>query len=157
MTTKIRKIDYSEGAETIYGAKQMTYDHAVGIIRNQDGHGVSDIIAAAQFVLAEPGALSADVTLATEIVTVGGVSAAPEHDFSQSRDQWEQSVIDNAAYFTTARHKGRGNYDRREFPTMAEAAGDADDDPRAMVYACTVTGRSVLVPRDKWPQAVKEG
>lgn len=132
----------------------MTYDQAINIIRNKDHRGVEEIIEAAQVVLAEPGALSEDVALATEITTVSRRAdspAPPEHDFSQKRDQWEQTVINNAAYFTTARHVGRGQYDRRRFTTMAEAAEDAGDDPCVMLYACTATGRTVLVPRDKWP------
>ena len=76
----------------------------------------------------------------------------PEHDFSQDRDEWEQSVVDNAAMFTTARFLCKGKYDRREFSSLADAVEDARSGGRAMVYAVTESGRAVYVPEDKWPE-----
>lgn len=78
----------------------------------------------------------------------------PEHDFKQSRDEWETTVIAAAVTFTTARFLGRGQYDRREFATLAGAIADAGDDRRAMVYAVTEAGRSVMVPRTRWADLI---
>lgn len=79
-----------------------------------------------------------------------------EHDFKQSRDEWEGSVIAAATKFTTSRFLGRGEYDTREFGSLPEAVADAKDDRRAMVYAVTDTGRSVMVPRAAWARLLGE-
>lgn len=52
-----------------------------------------------------------------------------------ARAVFEADILARAEYFTTVRFMGRGRYDRREFPTMAEAEKDAEGDRRALIYA----------------------
>jgi len=74
----------------------------------------------------------------------------PEHDFSGGRESWEDRVVANASYFTVITFPGRN---RCEYPTLLEATQAAAAGQRTLVYAVAKSGRSVLVPRDKWPTA----
>lgn len=71
-----------------------------------------------------------------------------------SHSEFDQWIIERAVEFTTVRFMGRGQKDRREFPTLLEAITDAEQDPRAMVYVITAAGRSTLVERAKWDEAL---
>ncbi|MFO0271535.1 MAG: hypothetical protein ACK53W_13490 [Gemmatimonadota bacterium] len=62
-------------------------------------------------------------------------------------EEWEARQIDRAAYFTTCRFRGRGQWDKAEHPTLDEAREAADGDDRVLIYAVTPEGRSVLVKR----------
>jgi len=79
----------------------------------------------------------------------------PEHKFPASYDEWSQSVIDNAAYFTVVTFLGyadRENYiDKKKFDTLEEAVTIARPQARSLVYAVTESGRSTTVPPSKWP------
>lgn len=61
-------------------------------------------------------------------------------------------VINSAKLFTTFRFAGRGNRDRREFPSLEKAREDAGTDTRALVYAVSTLGDRVLVPRHYSPK-----
>ena len=78
------------------------------------------------------------------------------HDFSGSPEDYNKRVFLEAlrvGYFTTWRKSetiGRG--DRREFATFVEATTNAEDDPRALVYAVIPSGSAVCLVRSEWPQ-----
>jgi len=57
-------------------------------------------------------------------------------------------IIETASLFTTFRFKGKGNRDRREFPSLETAREDAGDDPKALIYAVSKTGMTAHVPSD---------
>lgn len=56
------------------------------------------------------------------------------------KDRWADDCMSKPAYYTTSRFMGRGKYDTREFPTLAEAVIDAHGDRRAMIYVVTTDG-----------------
>lgn len=76
---------------------------------------------------------------------------------TDARADWERSVIERAAYFTTFRFNGRNNpRDRREFhpadlsddaraKALEAARADAAGDRRALVYAVAADGMSAHV------------
>jgi len=76
----------------------------------------------------------------------------PEHRFNVKREEWEDAVFSNAAYFTVFRRHGRFaiNRENKPFATFPEAMNDALEDVQALVYAVTATERSVCLVRDKW-------
>lgn len=64
--------------------------------------------------------------------------------------EFEQYVLDHAAYFTTVLFSGRGHYNREEHKTLAEARARAKERTDAqgrpcLIYAVTAEGRSVVV------------
>lgn len=66
---------------------------------------------------------------------------------------WEQSLIEQAEYYTVIRKHGRMAVERKEFKDFLEAMKDAVCGaplPTAMVYAVAPDGRSTLVTRDRW-------
>lgn len=65
-----------------------------------------------------------------------------------SADLAAERAIATAKSFVTNRFIGRGQYDRRDFGTLAEARADAAGDPRAMVYAITPAGLTVPVAKE---------
>jgi hypothetical protein len=68
---------------------------------------------------------------------------------NESREAWEDRVIEAADYFVVITFPGRN---RLEFESLYEAMEIAIHQRRALVYAVAASGRSVLVPRDKWPK-----
>lgn len=61
------------------------------------------------------------------------------------------TAIEQAVGFTTARFRGRGEWDKREFATFADAVSDARGDRRAMIYAIQRNGSAVHVGNgDDW-------
>lgn len=91
------------------------------------------------------------------------VKAVDEHDFTQTREQWELSVFRNATYFTVIRRAfGRrkvhfdSNYERKEFLTFKAAVTEARSDPRALVYAVTAKERDCMVRRDQWDKLMQD-
>jgi hypothetical protein len=79
-----------------------------------------------------------------------------ENDFTGTREEWENRVIAAASYFRLHRYYGRGGRDGTETVTFASAKVVAEraleDMPgcRVLVYAVTDSGRSVLIPKEKW-------
>lgn len=67
--------------------------------------------------------------------------------------EWERAQVAKAAYFVACLFQGRGRYDKRTFPTLAEARAEAatmgDEYGRhALVYAVVPGTGSVHVPED---------
>ena len=89
------------------------------------------------------------------------VKIPPEHDFTQSRTEWELTVFDRAVktgHFTTSRFLGQGKYDIRKFRRFAAAVNDAggpDSTGRALVYAVAPTGRFVCVEPILWNELMQ--
>lgn len=79
-----------------------------------------------------------------------------ENTFTGTQGEWEDRVIANAAYFRLHRFIGQERSDC-EINTLAEAVGvameiDAQPGKRVLVYAVAASGRSTLVPKEKWQQ-----
>jgi hypothetical protein len=51
------------------------------------------------------------------------------HDFSQSREAWEESVFINARYFALNLRRGVGDYARMELATFAEVEAQLAIEP----------------------------
>jgi hypothetical protein len=72
-----------------------------------------------------------------------------------TQQEWETSVFRNANHFTVFRYgPGRLPSERRNvtvYQTFTEALEDAADDLRALIYAVTIEGRAVCIPRKEWP------
>ena len=79
----------------------------------------------------------------------------PEHDFTQTWDEWELTVINVAVKFKVIRFLVRSKYDRREFGTLRDAVDNASPNKRLLIYAVTETGRHVQVPRLRWDEFLK--
>jgi hypothetical protein len=62
-------------------------------------------------------------------------------------DLYEQRQIARAAYFTTCRFLGRGQYHTEKHMTLDSARAAAGSDPRVMIYAVTPDGFTVHVSR----------
>lgn len=77
----------------------------------------------------------------------------PEH-MPEDHAAFEVWIIERAVEFSTVRFKGRGFKDRRNFTSLTDAIDDARDDPRAMVYASTASGRSTMIERKSWDKAL---
>jgi hypothetical protein len=74
-----------------------------------------------------------------------------EHDFSGSLEDWEDRVFINAEHFTVCRKvEGKGGVETKRFARFEQAQGEAGDDPRALVYVVTASGRSVCLIRARW-------
>jgi hypothetical protein len=84
----------------------------------------------------------------------------PSEAFSGTREEWEESIFRHAEYFTVVRKLPREvkytpvKYDRREYKDFLIAAGDAVDDPTAMVYA-VAEGHQFCIPRSEWDKYSK--
>jgi hypothetical protein len=78
----------------------------------------------------------------------------PEHRFGRdvTLEQWEEQVFANANHFTIFRRLGRFNHDTKTVATFPEAINEAKGDRTALVYAVTLTGRSVCLIRARWPR-----
>lgn len=78
----------------------------------------------------------------------------PEHDFTVDRDGWELAIFNNANHFTVfTPGEGVGKVDsstKVEVRTFPQALMEAQQDPRALVYAVTEAGRSVCLDHLQW-------
>ena len=85
-------------------------------------------------------------------------SKPSEHDFTGERDQWEERVFINAELFRVHRFYGQGQHDSQDARSFTDAiciVGSARRDTsypnaRVTLYAVTASGRSTLLPEDKW-------
>jgi hypothetical protein len=73
----------------------------------------------------------------------------PEHDFTLSREEWEQVVFDRATYFVVTRILGYGKRNQVRFSNPHDAFDNAGDEHKALVYAVTDLGRFVLLPKEQ--------
>lgn len=62
-----------------------------------------------------------------------------------SREAHEAAIRESAAYYTTARFLGRGQFAKARHSTLAEARAAGSGDGRTMVYAVDAAGRSAWV------------
>jgi hypothetical protein len=58
----------------------------------------------------------------------------------------DRALIVGAVYFTVFRARGRGANVRERHETVEAAIASATGDPRAIVYAITAIGQSIMVP-----------
>lgn len=65
-------------------------------------------------------------------------------------EEWDDLIVATAEKFSVARCLGGGIRERTEYASMFAAFLDAYPDPRAMVYAITPAGQSVMLPRTRW-------
>lgn len=92
-----------------------------------------------------------------------------EHQFhGLTREEWEQTVFEEADHFTVSRYTGRGDgkasykFDTSRHSNILEAVKDAvlkEGDPggrEPMIYAVAKTGRNVLIPKAKWVEFIRE-
>lgn len=77
-----------------------------------------------------------------------------EHDFDvPTVEEWEDKVFLSAyrsGHFNVFRKTGFMCRETERFHDFAEAAMNAYNDPRALVYAVTKTERAVCLPRKRW-------
>jgi hypothetical protein len=79
-----------------------------------------------------------------------------ENDFADTLEEWEDRVIAAASYFRLHRYYGRGGLDRMQAATFlvaktaAKHALEGMPGCRVLIYAVTDSGRSVLIPKEKW-------
>lgn len=66
----------------------------------------------------------------------------------ESLEKRQDSIIRNAEYFTVYEFKGRGNKLKTRHDTIQEAIKEAQDRPRALVYAVHSQAIDALVPRE---------
>ena len=76
----------------------------------------------------------------------------PEHDFAQSRLNWERAVFDNAAWFLTLNLRlPQNDPDKaKRWPTFPLARAFADTSEGVCIYAVTETERSTILERKAW-------
>lgn len=79
------------------------------------------------------------------------------HDFSQTREQWEQAVFDEAVEFTVSMFEGRGSrnterYSRERFETAKTLAKTwrGKHGQRATLHAVTAAGRMATLDEKDW-------
>lgn len=65
-------------------------------------------------------------------------------------EEWDDLIVGHAERFSVARCLGGGIRERAEYDNLFAAYLDAYPDPRAMVYAITSAGQSVMLPRSRW-------
>lgn len=70
--------------------------------------------------------------------------------FPPTAAEFEKAVLDSAVYFTTCLFSGRGQYNREEHKTLAEARARASkrtdkQGRKAMIYAVNADGRDAMV------------
>ena len=58
----------------------------------------------------------------------------------------DRALIATAVYFTVFRARGRGTHERERHETVEAAIASAAGDNRAIVYAVTSIGQSIMVP-----------
>jgi hypothetical protein len=77
-----------------------------------------------------------------------------EHDFTGSREEWEQRVFLNAAYFRVHRFLSQGEHESTQTEDFVEALRLAGHEMlrkrRALIYAVTESGRYVCLPQKQW-------
>jgi len=97
-----------------------------------------------------------DPTRAERLAMIGRplLHQHPEHNFKQSRADWERAVFDNAAHFLALDMQRPMNdpQNRRIFPTFPEAIAYAQDNDGVCIYAVTATERSTVLDRRAWPE-----
>ncbi len=64
-------------------------------------------------------------------------------------DRHAREQIARAAYFTTCRHLGRGQYDTRRHETLEAARADVAANGRAMIYAVTPENMTIAVGQEE--------
>jgi hypothetical protein len=81
----------------------------------------------------------------------------PEHDFSQTSENWERTVFDNAISFAVVLHQGCGQREREQYRTLPAAIrrakrwrGSYGRTPA--VYAIAASGRYICLDRADWPK-----
>lgn len=80
----------------------------------------------------------------------------PEHQFPETRAEWELIVFKEAAYFTVVMSFGGGLRERYEYKELPSAIRKAErwEGPhgrRPTLYAVTASGRSIPLDRKEWP------
>lgn len=79
----------------------------------------------------------------------------PEHDFRQSREEWERVVFDNATLFRVSRFHGKGRWTAKDFTTFPAAVRNALTDNQAMIAAVCDSGRWIRCDRAEWSEWMK--
>lgn len=78
----------------------------------------------------------------------------PEHDFTGTREDWEQTIFLNAAWFRVHRFLSNGEHDSLTVTDFVEAlriAGyEMRHDRRVLIYAVTESERFVCLPQRQW-------
>jgi hypothetical protein len=77
-----------------------------------------------------------------------------EHDFTGTREEWEERVILNAVTFRVHRYIDGGGHDSMEIKDYEEAlklvGREMGSGKRLLLYAITESGRYVVVPQNKY-------
>lgn len=71
------------------------------------------------------------------------------HDFTQSHDEWERSVFDNAAMFSIVQYD-TGIGLKASTTSLTIAIQTAKMYKRRLLYATSKEGRYVMIPEDRW-------
>jgi hypothetical protein len=78
----------------------------------------------------------------------------PEHDFTGTREDWEQKVFLNAAWFRIHRFLTNGEHDSlivMDFVEALKIAGyEIRHNRRVLIYAVTESERFVCLPQQQW-------
>jgi len=74
-----------------------------------------------------------------------------EHNFLGTVEDWEMRVFQNAAFFSVVVGRNPASRVRVERKTFPEALEQAKASDKAMIYAITDSGRSVMLTRKRWP------
>lgn len=81
------------------------------------------------------------------LINTGGTS---ENDFWGTRQEWEERIFRNANHFTVVRFGVPNGSESTTVKTFAEAYYVAHQEPRALIYAVTLSGRAFCVPASEY-------
>ena len=73
-----------------------------------------------------------------------------ENCFEGTLADWEERVFRSASHFTVVRYGVATGSERVTVDTFQYALALAGNNPRALVYAVTGSGRTFCVPRKEW-------